>query len=51
MRTVIAWRDRSGSTQTVESLRGYLRVFGVEATVEGRYDDARLAMHGLASGD
>ena len=51
MRTVIVWWDRSGSTQTIESLRGYLRAFGVEARVEGRYDDARLAMRGLAFGD
>ena len=51
MRTVIVWWDRSGSTQTIGSLRGYLRAFGVEARVEGRYDDARLAMRGLASGD
>jgi hypothetical protein len=110
MRTVIVWRDLSGSTQTIESLRAYLRdesvaafaevpglrfktwiadpetnrwgavllwesaaaasqplpswaaeligyppaqthVFDVEATVEGRYDDAQLAMRGLAFGD
>ena len=110
MRTVIVWWDLSGSTQTIESLRGYLRdesvaafgevpglrfktwiadpetnrwgavllwesaaaaaqplpsraaeligyppaqthVFDVEATVEGRYDVARLARRGLAFGD
>jgi hypothetical protein len=51
MRTVIVWWDLSASTQTIESLTGYLRVFDVEATVEGRYDDARLAMRGLAFGD
>jgi hypothetical protein len=51
MRTVIVWWDLSASTQTIESLTGYLRVFDVEATVEGRYDDGRLAMRGLAFGD